>query len=328
MEQDTLAMQPSSKYALVDSLYGPGTVIAWLLTTFSILINWTLHTKSRHEDTITVDLAATLVFPIVAAGHLISQIHRLSTPVSEVMTSTHIDDMGIVAAFEAPLNICETFSWVSLILVLPCIYWSSDPDEKEHLLHFGAKTRLKRFGLVTCVGLISLSMEVFLFATTTARGIQVGNTTLSRPYVFQSFILLVASWVFVIVCFCILGGGMLVHRLSERSSHGYKEKMRTDRVAVPMKIIGLIVCVYMPGSFGIFIALIIIEFRSTGTPFTVFFIPKSQSSVSNLDQAVAMATGIVILLFTLFGVYKSQTIHTLGSIERPTIEQSSTSEPS
>jgi hypothetical protein len=235
MEQDTLAMQPSSNYALVDSLYGPGTVIAWLLTTFSILINWTLHTKRRHEDTITVDLAATLVFPIVSAGHLISQIHRLSTPVSEVMTSTHIDDMGIVAAFEAPLNICETFSWVSLILVLPCIYWSSDPDEKEHLLHFGAKTRLKRFGLVTCVGLISLSMEVFLFATTTARGVQVGNTTLSRPYVFQSFILLVASWVFVIVCFCILGGGMLVHRLSERSSHGYKEEMRTDRVAVPIR---------------------------------------------------------------------------------------------
>ena len=59
------------RYQLVDSLYGPGIVGAWLLTLCAVLISWTLNASSRRKDTISIDFIAALLLPMVAASHLV-----------------------------------------------------------------------------------------------------------------------------------------------------------------------------------------------------------------------------------------------------------------
>jgi hypothetical protein len=81
----------ASRYQLVDSLYGPGTVGAWLLTLCAVLISWTLNASSRRKDTISVDFVAALLLPLIAAGHVVFQIIRLPVSVAEVITAQHAE---------------------------------------------------------------------------------------------------------------------------------------------------------------------------------------------------------------------------------------------
>jgi hypothetical protein len=133
----------TSRYQLVDSLYGPGTVGAWLLTLCAILISWTLNTSSRRKDTISVDFVGALLLPMVAASHLVFQVARLLFSVGETITAQNVELQKYASAMEAPLNICETFSIAALLLAVFCgPWWSSDP-------------KWKRLGLVLVAGLLS-----------------------------------------------------------------------------------------------------------------------------------------------------------------------------
>ena len=64
----------SDKYALVSSFYGPGAVGGWYLTAFACLISFSLHPRQRRRDSITADFIAVLTFPTVAAANLITQV--------------------------------------------------------------------------------------------------------------------------------------------------------------------------------------------------------------------------------------------------------------
>lgn len=59
-------MDNSSK---VSSLYGPGSIAAWLCTTASVFISWIFNRHSSSSDTIGNDLVASLLLPIIAAIH-------------------------------------------------------------------------------------------------------------------------------------------------------------------------------------------------------------------------------------------------------------------
>ncbi|KAJ5654131.1 hypothetical protein N7490_001134 [Penicillium lividum] len=175
----------TSRYQLVDSLYGPGTVGAWLLTLCAILISWTLNTSSRRKDSISLDFIAGLLFPLIAAGHVIFQIIRLPVPVAEAITTQNVEVQKYASALEAPLNICETFSMAALLLAVCCgPWWGIDP-------HW------KRLGLVLVVGLLSWGTENVMFVMATIRGVRVEDTTLSRPYLFLLSPLVASTWAFL-----------------------------------------------------------------------------------------------------------------------------------
>jgi hypothetical protein len=293
-------MPTTSIYTLVDSLYGPGTVITWRLTMISILIDWTLNKSMRRDDSINLSLVAALVLPIVSTGHLTYQIARLPAPVAQIITSANLDDRALVAAFEAPLNLCETFSWCSLILVLPCMPWHGGPARKSC------------FWIVTSVGLLSWTTETILYAKTTAKGVRIQDTTLSRPYVFQFTSIIVASWTFIIGCSVLIGGSKIIHFLRAcLPPRAQGVRVRLNETAVHMLSIGAITGVYMPVSFIVFLYAIASqgdgEFWSTAKHLGVFFIPKSQASLASLDQAVALGTGIMVLLYSVRSAYTSQT---------------------
>ncbi|KIW54334.1 hypothetical protein PV05_06698 [Exophiala xenobiotica] len=112
--------QPSSRYALVSSLYGPGTIACWYLTILSVLVCWTLHPRKRKSGSIDVDLIAILTLPTVAVGHLISQVLRLMHSHANALGFDTDDNQFVqdIAAIEAPFSIIESFMAISVILFL------------------------------------------------------------------------------------------------------------------------------------------------------------------------------------------------------------------
>jgi hypothetical protein len=272
----------------------------------SIVIDWTLNKSMRHDDTITLNLIAALVLPTVSAGHFIFQMARLPVPVSQIITSAKSDDRALVAAFEAPLDICETFSWVSLILVLPCMSRGR------------GLTRKLCFWMIISAGLLSWTTETFLYAGITSKGIQIRDTTLSRPYVFQFTPIMVLSWTFIVGCLILVGGSKIIHFLQEHQPQGQEGRGRSNETAAPMLSIGAATGLYMPISFIVFFFAMATqgdEFWSTVRHLGIFFIPKSQGSLANLDQAVTLGTGVTALLYSVKSAYTSRsgTTELLGS---------------
>lgn len=116
----TAQSQHQEHFALVSSLYGPGTITCWYLTTLSVLVSWTLHPQKRKSGSIDVDLIAALTLPAVAAAHLVSQVRGFMDQYENAQTTDNPDwnYPQSVAAIEAPFNVTETFMAISVILFL------------------------------------------------------------------------------------------------------------------------------------------------------------------------------------------------------------------
>jgi hypothetical protein len=108
-------------YSLVSSLYGPGATVCWYLTVLSCLASWTLHPKKRVSGSIDPDFVALLTFPTVAAGHLISQVYGFPGSNNEMIITEDPTLLKLVVAIEASLNIAETYMPICVVLFLIAI---------------------------------------------------------------------------------------------------------------------------------------------------------------------------------------------------------------
>lgn len=203
-----------SRYNLVDSLYGPGTVGAWLLTLCAISISWIFNKSSRRNDTISVDFIAALLLPLIAAGHLVFLLIRLPVPVAEIITARDVNLQQHESAIEAPLNICETFSVVALFWAVLCGPWWHNT------------IKLRRLGLVIVTGLFSWAMENVMFTMATMKGVSVTETTLSRPYLFLMTSIVATTWAFLILCVMIGCLTWITSSINERRAQ--KNKVHQD----------------------------------------------------------------------------------------------------
>jgi len=212
-------------YAQVQSIYGPGTVTAWLLTILSVLISWIFNKHTRHKDSISLDFITVLLLPVTAAAHLFYQLTRLPVSIVDALTTQDANIVQLTAALEAPLNICETFSLVSLVFVVCCGPWHNSPP------------KWKRFSLVIPVGLLSWAPENLLFATATLKGVKVHDTVLSRPYLFSATPIVESVWAFLVVCVVYIAGcrGViwLIKRQSRRSRSSSKAHTRLSSCPGP-----------------------------------------------------------------------------------------------
>lgn len=102
--------------ALVSSLYGRGTILCWLLTILACLISWTCDKEKRRSDTLNADFIGILTLPSVAAGHTLYQIRCLKTLSYSDMRPVKITQFS--RAIEASLTIIETFITFSIVLFL------------------------------------------------------------------------------------------------------------------------------------------------------------------------------------------------------------------
>ena len=155
----TTLSQPQSELALVSSLYGPGTITCWYLTTLSLLVSWTLHPQKRRSGSIDVDLIAVLTLPAVAAVHLITQVREFIHQDEIVRASSSVDwkYQQSVAAIEAPFNVTETFMAISVILFIAAA-WAFC---------------IRRSIFVASIGLLCFTVECYVhFSKFTALGLR------------------------------------------------------------------------------------------------------------------------------------------------------------
>ena len=146
---------PENPLTAVSSLYGPGAIAYWYLTALSVLVSWTVHPRKRREDSIDVDLIATLTLPCVAAGHLLWQISSLlkDCPDPQEATGAGCDVRQSAAVIEAPFVVVQTSSsiYTSLIIV-------------------GASRKcMRRAILASLVGAFCLAVESYMYLSASKR---------------------------------------------------------------------------------------------------------------------------------------------------------------
>ncbi|KAH7079695.1 hypothetical protein FB567DRAFT_533134 [Paraphoma chrysanthemicola] len=334
----------ASRFRLVDSLYGPGTVCAWLLTLTAVVVSWTLNKASRRRDTISVDFLLALVLPLIAAGHLIALIVQLPISVVEAFTTRNIEHQQYGSAIEAPLSICETFSVFALILAGCGGPW------------WGSHLKIKRLGLVLAVGLLSWSAENILFGIVTMKGVKLVDTTLTRPYLFFVTPLVAWTWAYLSLCLgAILMYGVHVawsnarSRTTKKCAKRYqgREKKDCDKLVKQLRLDQaarispsmleavdvrfrdfdyhslrnqnktLLKCMYIyivlacgmvATSAGFTFDSSIVEVAlddSRPTPLRNILIPRSNVSFRSLDQQAALLGGFVVLIAAVWSAYRA-----------------------
>lgn len=320
-----------SRYKLVDSLYGPGTVGAWLLALCAVSISWTFNRSSRRKDTISVDFIAALLLPLIAAGHLLFLLIRLPVSLTEIITARDVELQQYKSAIEAPLNICETFTLVTLIWVSLCGPW------RDNI------TKLRRLGLVVVTGLLSWAMESVMFVMLTMKGVSATETTLRRSYLLLVTTIVTGTWACLVICLMVgcltwiistitrnkrrqdtvnkkRRGEWITNiahlKISKKRSDSIERAMQTDRLSETgfrrLKMLTFVTLLYAPLSFiwsfvgipGSFLA----QNRNSSTLKIeqFFLIPQSDVSMSGLDQIAALVGGVIVLLAAIRSAYRSR----------------------
>jgi hypothetical protein len=278
-----------TEYSRVSSLYGPGTVGCWLLTTLSVFISWTFHLQGSTRDIITADFIATLILPTVAALHIIYQIDRAPISIRDILSDENTEWLPWAAAIEAPLTVCESFFAFSLPLLRLAIN----------------RSHKKRAILLVIVSLSSILVSVIIAAL--AEGSISIVQRLQRPFRFAIYHAMTCA-----IPFILLPGQLLISvdkRMPSRSK--YQKSSRGDQFSKTFVLI-------FTTTFGPFMAynlLLLLFGIISGSGLAVFdtvpkklfiyFIPYSGISWKELDQATALFTGFVIVSFTWCSIFNS-----------------------
>ena len=297
----------SDKYALVSSFYGPGAVVGWYLTALACLISFSLHPRKRRRDSITADLIAVLTFPAIAAADLITKVH--SYPKEGAMSGQN------AASIEATLIVTETFLAIDVILFL---------------LAVGFKC-VRRPCLLAAVGLFCFSTECYVYFSPFDLGV---GQRFDRPFLINFGIILFSVMAVLIICvICALGLIVLFFsvrpnepqaRTSERDVEAmgrergreagamrknWEQDFKASRSSFALTKITFVVLpfTFLASVFPLF-SEALVDLPSQFLPWirTAAFriahglIPITNTSVKELDQAVALLTGATVLGFSLY----------------------------
>ncbi|KAK4167965.1 hypothetical protein QBC43DRAFT_126317 [Cladorrhinum sp. PSN259] len=337
----TALSDPAERFSLVSSFYGPGNITSWLCTVTSVFVTWCLNTEHRHKDSISTDLIFALAVPSVAAGHalyliLISSDADGHETVQELFTSSDPRIVQHAAAAEAALNVCETFAAAAVLLVFISI----------------VRGHLKRAFAVVIVGLLAFSTETVVFIQTRGSGVSASN--LSRPFLFNfseamaSILAFLGVWLFLFIMAILWfpnrttadqpGDLHFNIELANAAERGFgvmllgRERMVRQDLNVRenwrLRSLTFTSSFFLPFSFGVIMftktrTLGPTEFMSS-VRFTArlpFFVPKSTSSITELDQMVTLCIGFTALIFNFWQAFKSQKMDSEGTTQERTRRQ-------
>jgi hypothetical protein len=295
---------PSDSLALVNSFYGPGATACWYLTCLSSLISWTLHPKKRMADAITNEFIALATFPTVASAHLITQIR--SWPSESSVNDETLEQMR--ASLAASLIITETYLSLCIILILPGLFGRTP----------------KRLCLLAVTGIFCVLSETYLyFALPSIRN---APGVFERSFIIDSLPLLVLILVLVSVLagLLLLYIYVLIRRIRPQPIAEPPPGADSDTEDIyelanrpqPPLILSHLALPFMALSFvlsGSSPALDLLSLQSLvkiyGEKKTIWtgrrsfldeFFPRTEASITDLDQAVALLAGMTILGFSLY----------------------------
>jgi hypothetical protein len=289
------------RYELVSSLYGPGTTACWYLTIISCLASWTLHPSKRTSGSIDSDFLALLIFPTVAAGHLIFQLIGYPGDNKDMMATQDPELLKLVAAIEAPLNITEIFMPIAVVLFLIAIL----------------RRCFKRALFVGTTGLFCLSAEAYMFILTWGRGTTPMN--LGRPFLvnfnavmifilFAIGFLMTSTLVLIVLFFNRTYQSARAAAIDPDLTLGTQQSLKFLN-SIHFQISRMISLVILPitamasagGMIGMQVLYAATSWATVDGLIQHLF-PQTNVSVKDLDQAVAVLAGATALGFSLYSV--------------------------
>lgn len=332
MEEDDLV--------LVSSLYGKGTTLCWLLTILACLISWTCDKRKRNSDSLNADFIGIHCLPCVAAGHTLHQIRHLET--LDFTNIRSITIIQISRAIEASLTVTETFMILSVVIFLVAfparcykraaltaatgllclateysVYKKLTSSPSQELKAVRANFTRSFVSDSAIIITIVLALVLTCIAIAFCLALYVFNRTSNRPVETTSEETeTIARMVGEIERLHNQEALLPIIREMEwhQSDHAYPE----DRF---MFLSGFVSLIFLPASF--LSSLLAMDVGphgvSAGKPessswwsglvyviqrFLLAFFPKTTAVFADLDQAVAVATGCVILALSLWGIVR------------------------
>ncbi|KAK0509558.1 hypothetical protein JMJ35_007952 [Cladonia borealis] len=253
----------SDQYDLVSGFYGPGAVVGWYLTALACLVCLSLHPRKRSRDSITADLIAVLTFPTVAAADLITQVRSYPREGATLAQNA--------ASIKASLSVTGVFLVIDAHLIVLAVIFRCT----------------RRMCLLGTVGLFCFSADCFMLFSPSQNLVIVQNldTVFSINFgtiLYMSVVLLV----FYVTC-----------TLANFSSPDAKWPSKI------MLILGTLVAFAYPLFLGVMMGLPS-QFwpliRTAASRIANGLIPTSNTSIKELDQAVALLSGATVLGFSLY----------------------------
>ncbi|KAJ0115066.1 hypothetical protein J7T55_001475 [Diaporthe amygdali] len=332
MDEDSLA--------LVSSLYGKGTIFCWLLTILACLVTWTCNKRKRKSDSLNADFIGILTLPAVAAGHTIYQARYLKS--HALLDANPNTVIQLSRAIEASLTVTETFMILSVLLFLLAFparcYKRAISTALIGLLCLA--TEYVVYSHLTS----SPNQQLRSIRANFTRSFVADTTIIIAVILFLIlaciFIAFCLAWYVLLNNHVRTSGTEAVDTatieratrdldrfrtsesiLSEIASHQGAQLSRFSRQDRFMYLSVLISLVYLPaGSIFSIMGMAMgprglsagkpessswwSGFRYVAKRFFAAFFPKTTAGLSDLDQAVAVAAGCVILTLSLWDVGK------------------------
>ncbi|KAF5696585.1 hypothetical protein FMUND_15650 [Fusarium mundagurra] len=337
------ASLPGERFSLVASFYGPGNIASWLCMVVSVLTTWCLNAEHRRKDSISADLVVVLAVPGVAAGHAIYMLffgNLKHESILHLFTSADSEVVKHAAAAEAALDVCETFSAIALLLVFVSMYFGhlkrtlavvavgllafsteavvftqmrgvsvSDTNLTRPFLFnfFEVMVSLVVFVAVWLTVFSSLIMslqlgiveepeeEIEMESVDTELEIEVGEALRGQAIDMDSAV----RW-----------------ENQQQSARALQLTEEDARHGNPMRSLTLLSVFSLPFLFVASLASlstplgILGETSSAPSPNSgasvLFFVPRTTTDITELDQMVSLCVGIITLLFSLWDTFKSQ----------------------
>jgi hypothetical protein len=263
----------------------------WLLIICSVITSWTLNPREKKLDHITNDFIASLTFPCIASAHLAFLLYRLPAPLLEVLTSPDLGMLQHAAAIEAPLNICETFSMLALLLFAIAAW----------------RLQVKRAVLILMVGVLSWNMVNSVFIESQAKNTERRPLSLDEGSINHEA-MIAFGW--IILCMVLLPIILLIALTGTCIILWLKPTAVISALSAPVACLA---------AFLVTSGLLADE----GPIFASrpFFIPRTGVSMQSLDQIVALCGGGVTLLFSLLEAFKED--YDLSTNQEETPEEDS-----
>lgn len=292
------------RFTLVSSFYGPGATGCWYLTVLSCFVYWTLHREKRRSGSIDSGLIAVLTFPAVAAAHLISQAHGYQT--RNRTSGPEADDtiLKLSAALEASLIITETSLAVYVLLFLIAVGFRC----------------FKRALLLAVVGLFAFAAKVYLYIA--CRFLRSNPKHLSRLILtdFWSLILVISSILLLLVWITLSLAGIMIERRQKKEQRSTAKDADRSRsyTLQPYPFMNSLSAKLMTFSTILFLPASIVASGATGQRLVQYLFPRTNVSIKELDQAVAVLAGATVLAFS---IYSAANAHYRSYSERSRLRQ-------
>ena len=316
MFNSTSTTEDAYRLGKVNALYGPGTVGAWYLTVLAVFISWSLHPEKRSSDSISLDFITVLTLPAVACGHLLSLLHEQWSWILDHSSTyngdyhenmTHYWDETRRLAAYAPFTIIRNFQPIGQLSVLALMVASCSRPSLNRV------TLLQLVVLFCC---IVMSILCPLFALH-KDGSMPDRGLIEIPWDDMAPTWSIATLPLIIYgrhLFAIFKPQKLLGKLFSSDGDQYQDVIEFP-VLAKILIVGELKIALLLNATACTIAYPFVAFgiaggfrntggrldptlaRTTGPKALRFLFPRSSSSITDPDQAVALAAGAMVLLY-------------------------------